>query len=558
MSKKLDLENRGKADVFEIKLGDSFIENGLPNSGYALTKTIIEFVDNSLEKSVKATRISITVPQPKAGSERSEKESVIITDNGSGMNYQTLINSMSIGVNSGKNLNDLGFYGTGMKSAITALGHFVEIFTKEKKTGEMSALMFSNSRELSTNLKGGLAWNNKTIKDFGKRASMPLSEFEKLVKDGGTVIKISHLDGYWKFGGLGNAVKNLPVEIGTHYQEILKNRSDIEILLNGKKIVAGDVLCDNIEGVERLVTNAPVVSSATKKVYGTFVANYIPSSQAIVDEMKKKGNPFKRTTAYSGMFICRNGRLLELKGYSWGILSDNPNNVAHHQLFNGFRAIFYVNGEMDSIIHSTFSKGLPYDRRDSIDEDFALALNECVKPYAFECRRRERTFIKDTLDANNSLIKKEFEKVVNSIKGIRPPRPKTERKESVMKGEPPVNTKKEKEPAQAKSPRIYYKLEFTPMGSEVNHFTFDTNTLRINTDHPFYTNHYARVPDKFKVSVLMEPFDIMVSALKDGYGVSVERTDYWNNFISLLSENSWKVYSGEGFDDEEMAVEEVA
>ena len=97
--------------------------SSLRSVGYTPETAIADIVDNSL--SAKATVVEIYFDW--------ENSRIIILDNGDGMSNEELILSMSIGSADPfieRNINDLGRFGMGMKTAAFSLGQKLTVLTK--------------------------------------------------------------------------------------------------------------------------------------------------------------------------------------------------------------------------------------------------------------------------------------------------------------------------------------------------------------------------------------------------------------------------------------------
>ena len=88
---------------------------------------VAELIDNSLDNfkdsNLKRCQINIEL----------EKKRLVITDNGTGMNWEQLENSLKAGYSTKNKINNLGLYGVGFNIATIKLGDKTTIITKTRK-----------------------------------------------------------------------------------------------------------------------------------------------------------------------------------------------------------------------------------------------------------------------------------------------------------------------------------------------------------------------------------------------------------------------------------------
>lgn len=104
---------------------DPSLISKLGASGYRTYEALAELIDNSIDARIENTKLIIRVEIDFI------KETITISDDGHGMNFETLKNAMVLAhtrkINS---LNTLGVYGLGLKTACASLGKNFEILTK--------------------------------------------------------------------------------------------------------------------------------------------------------------------------------------------------------------------------------------------------------------------------------------------------------------------------------------------------------------------------------------------------------------------------------------------
>ena len=121
--KKLNLLN-GQ----EMTLSYKFLRDTLSRLGYTFYTANNEFHDNGIDANASVVKTYLV-------KDGKSFNSIIVADNGKGMSLETLPNALNLGESTGKNANDnVGLYGTGMKSAALSYGQCLEVFTKCKET----------------------------------------------------------------------------------------------------------------------------------------------------------------------------------------------------------------------------------------------------------------------------------------------------------------------------------------------------------------------------------------------------------------------------------------
>lgn len=100
----------------------------LRNVGYDPYDAIMDLIDNSLD--AEATQIDINVVGKTQANGKSRIDSIVITDNGCGMDGETLKQALRYGSDTPHDLDtDLGMFGMGLKMASTSMGTRFEILT---------------------------------------------------------------------------------------------------------------------------------------------------------------------------------------------------------------------------------------------------------------------------------------------------------------------------------------------------------------------------------------------------------------------------------------------
>lgn len=150
--------------MIDIKPNVKKTLESMKSSGYSLNNAIADIVDNSIDAN--ATQIKITVDL--------NGENIQIVDNGSGMEFDRMVEALRLGSETGKNANELGKYGFGLKSASFSQCNVITVVSKLTKINEVTfdinksieqdnwiAYESNNYRELiETNSGTAVIWND--------------------------------------------------------------------------------------------------------------------------------------------------------------------------------------------------------------------------------------------------------------------------------------------------------------------------------------------------------------------------------------------------------------
>jgi hypothetical protein len=445
--------------------------NALRNSGYNNYTAIADIIDNSLEDDVEATNIVIRLPNKKV-----PFDFIKICDNGSGMDRLVLKEAITLGSNSQKDLtNDLGAYGTGLKSASLSIGKRLTIMTKSAH--DLFYVVVFDMDELYEK-------NNWSI--LIKEGSE--EEYEQFKKDveseTGTIIEITKLDRLTnnnvdQFEGILS--KNLSLTYKYFIDE--KNKS---IFINEKKLEGLDPMERNKSYSTRLSVLNETFEYDNKKY--TFNAYYIDAN--VRNELRK--TIMARNGEWSGLYIYRNLRLVG-KGVGIGIYPNRDN------WYVGGRIELFIDGEDDKIFSSNFNKMIYEKDSKDIDQGFKDAIKLRLQKYIDEIglnQHRQTDENKANLAEEEKKIFEDIDKGINANKLLDIPKKGRNEKPADEKiPETPRGHQKNPNPKR-KRDDIWYKTEFQANGSGGK--VFDTRRENgiiitiINTSHPFWVEFLSK------------------------------------------------------------------
>ena len=234
----MELFSYDKAEpVEEIGIGYKYIET-IRSSGYDFKKAMEDPADNSIDAG--ADKISILFL-----GKRSKIDTIILMDNGSGMDETTLKDSFKLGADSGHTKQDLGKFGVGGTIGCLSLAEKKTTYTRDSPKGEFL----------------GRGYDLELCKVHDKwvtrpSVSMPpeyVEMFEKHFGPGstGTIIVLEGLDRMRdrRADNLRNAILK---SFGQTYCEFINARK-LEIVIDGKTVEPKDPLCWNHSDVKQLL-----------------------------------------------------------------------------------------------------------------------------------------------------------------------------------------------------------------------------------------------------------------------------------------------------------------
>lgn len=302
----------------KINVTERFILQALRSTGYSIYTAIPELIDNSIDANAKKIKISY-LPSEKT---------LFIEDDGNGMSFEKLRESMNVGCNREYSDTEIGYFGVGMKSACLNLvdiddaEHYIEILT-------------SNGVESS--------------RVYWSPINSPL-DYEMTVEEPttytGTLIKI--------YGVRRFQESKLKKDLGVFYYPIL-NCNDVEMTVNNYQIVPNDPMYRSSDKTKNNSFYSVVKGQAIKIEGYALNANQTKHSW---DDGKNSSFTMEK----SGVYVIYGGRYIEYGG-TLGL-------KAAHNDDNRTRIEFTIPKDLTSIFNVKFNKtkGLNIADDDCLDD----------------------------------------------------------------------------------------------------------------------------------------------------------------------------------------------
>jgi hypothetical protein len=270
--------------------------HALRSIGYNAKTAIADLLDNSLD--AKATEIYV------AFDFLSTDGIIRITDNGTGMNDEVLQAAMNIGSKDPRetrNLNELGRFGMGLKTASFSLGKRLSVLTKQngvyyERCWDLDHVSKTNEWELFRNIPEGV--------------KQKLGEIEE---DNGTIICIDKLD---RFMGTNTAkvihensfytkVRRIHHHLALTFHSIIEKRN-IKLFINDNLILPWDpFLISHPSTTEGELQVLRINGHKIKVKY-----YILPHAAHLTEQEYKEAGGEKGWRDHQGFYIYRENRLL--------------------------------------------------------------------------------------------------------------------------------------------------------------------------------------------------------------------------------------------------------
>jgi hypothetical protein len=476
----------------------------LSHAGYTYTSAIMDIIDNSAEKYVNSSRISLSTQ-----SNGSQLLKIIIADNGIGMDIETLEQAIYIGSRTGKSAeNNLGMYGMGLKTAAMSLGYKLEVYTKREDANRVLYGSWDIPRTKDTDSNGRVfieEVNDARATDIFLRYTH---------EDHGTVVIISDLKNVRNVKPKDFS-KNMLRNVGIYFNKFI-HEGHIKFYVNGAKVPYIDLIGENI-GQDVVLMGSGLIEVGGKEI--KYKAWNIP---VFADDENDSGetNFIPRTLSNQGIYIYRQNRLVG-NALTLGLFS-------RRTAINGFRVELFMDGTCDELFCSSFTKVIQEKKREDIDPELFNKLRDTLGEYWIRVEKEYKSEINkkkvndpDTLDF--------FAKVcaslnndpnINVNKRIRKQQEDIERKKRENNKENKTDNNKQqndKQPKESRPEQInkddiyesaikgcswihYMGLEESKDSGLIRIVQFNASQvdIYINMLHPYYENVFAKIPENIR------------------------------------------------------------
>lgn len=318
-------------NAFEVSPSTNII-GVLENSGYTLETAMADIVDNSIAAGANKIHVSFKI-------NNSENDEVLIIDNGKGMSLQKMKDAAILaytGKDEERDLNDLGRYSLGLKSASMSCCDRLYIVSKEKDCQPNTVIIDFDE------IKQTKCW---------RAYEAEKSKYEDLIGISGTIIvwkKLKFIEyNHFDRSILNEKIASVESHFSHIYSDYIKNKI-IELKIGKSIVEAWDPFMLSFDSTKIVSSN--VITYKSEKIK---VAVYIlPVASSISEEQQRKMTG-KGLSEQQGFYIYRNNRIISEGGWLGlrGMNIDNKSQYARIRIdiTSGLDADFKVNFMKNSV-----------------------------------------------------------------------------------------------------------------------------------------------------------------------------------------------------------------
>lgn len=404
--------------------------------GYDNYAAIADLVDNSLD--AYATRIMIDIGEQKSGGHL-----LTISDNGEGMDRETLAEAVRLGSQTPKDeKSDLGKYGMGLITASISMGTKLLIVTKQGDT-YLTALhdveQIKRHNEFVAHVReSNDAERNQFLQRMGGSRS-------------GTILFISDID-QLQNKNLTIFKRTLTSRIGEIFREYIN--AGKKIYVGNTEVHASDPLMMDVEGTTTLIDE--------EKDFGGDSVRLRVVALPRLSGAESKGTGINIPN--QGFYLMRNNRQIA-RAESLGVSS------LKHNDYNRFRAEIFFPASLDKLMGVTFTKNGVSIK--TLDDTLKNWIDHLVQPQLLAIKQQaKKAKVEETEDVIDHASSERTFKLKSKL--LPDTLPESE-------GEAPSKLEKTDTGASWKRKgmgRLGPIFEYESLGREV--------TITYNTQHPFY------------------------------------------------------------------------
>ena len=437
---------------------------------------IADLIDNSLDMDVESTQVKII----------KDGDRLLIIDDGIGMNYDVLVDAITMGSN-GKNkpnAGDLGLFGMGLKNSSMALGRSLTIISKSKDHPHVTATYdlddILERDDFSTPV--GIATKEEIA--LFKVEMEKLKNKKGQVPKTGTILLIQKLDKI-EYTYDAAFVTALVKYLGETFRFFL--RDGIKITVNDKEVLPTSPFDIHYETSEKPFFIDQTFEFQRPGTDEKFTVRAVIASMPKVAEAEKMSSDIGYKN--QGLYFMRNNRQIDRA--TW------LKYRAKHPSSNRLRAEIFFSGAEDHEFGITFEKNhigtMPQWFRDSFDSKIMSIISSQISKHK----------ITDAPDLNSKEMQESLDKIKKHIDSksnrIAPLKTKIKNTNTnpIVKpgdGEDPKpkdpNKPKRNYPAGTIKTKVsLIDFENAHLGSRLCFFEDKGNgalTVIFNVDHPFY------------------------------------------------------------------------
>lgn len=301
-----------KPNIKEVIPDAGRMIEGMRDTGYSITTAIADLIDNSI--SAHANNVSVTIEEVFG-----DRIYVTVVDDGDGMTLEELEEAMRYGSKVRSDLNSLGKFGLGLKTASTAFSTRFSAISCKGESAEINKATWDLEHVRQTN-----RWELQ----LASPSESQVEVLREVAASHGTSIHWEVVDRLLtredlssptkKKNALQRIERDLDEHLGLVFQRFIEpkdsSKSPVDIQVNGKRVEAFDPFCEDETETEKVIDNSPEVELEN----GTKVAFRVRGFVIPRKEQFSSTSAERRarvTNDNQGIYIYREGRLIH--GPDW-------------------------------------------------------------------------------------------------------------------------------------------------------------------------------------------------------------------------------------------------
>ena len=470
----------------------------LQNLGYKNDVALCDIIDNSIDAG--ATKIWLDI----------EKDKIMITDNGKGMDLEILREALKLGSDIIREDNTcLGKFGMGLSTASISIGDRTTVLTKSKLTNEI----LKSSVDINI-----IKLKNKFVKFLGQADEKDEKLFNVRLNNekSGTIVILEQCTGI-KNKNIGQFSNKMKSVIGRIYRKFMNK---IEFYVNDIKVEENDPLLLDDEETEIYSDENYEVKwkdKNGKERKSTVNAKLVLLPMLPKEEAKQK----KMNIPNQGFSVLRNSREIAFGYMPW---------IAKHNSYNRFRGEISFQSDMDEGMGVDFTKN-GIDMMDSVNDILQQYLKPQIKAIGNRARKESIKIANDNIDHGLA------ERGISGKSNILIIPNDNEEKYKYEENEDNDNLKNVKN-----KPNVNVRFLIVSGGRTGNIFDArlegKTTIIEWNIDHPFYEKFVLSNKDNTELVTAVDYliYSIATSQLKV-FADDDRKVEIIDQLISVMSNN---------------------
>lgn len=480
----------------------------LRNTGYDNYSAIADLIDNSFDADASDVWVNISAT-------KEEDFCFIISDNGAGMDYQTLDQAMRLGSKTERNIeSDLGKFGMGLITASLSIARKLTVITKNNNE------YFTSIQDLDEIIK-----KDRFEKELRVATSKEEIMFDRETRkaSSGTVLILEKCD-LIQNKNISQLNNKLIKDLSQIFRYFIKSGKNIYIR-NNKINLYDPLMMDN--------KSTEVYSDESFSVENNGVSENVRVKIVLLPQVSEQNDRIEGLNiANQGFYILRNNREVAA-GETLGIFTK-------HNDYNRMRVEISFPGSLDELMGVNFMKKNLKPKQQILDK-----ISQITYPQIVSIRKR---VLKERPKVDNDEVDHEKASKVILEKSKLLIRPKINiEKRTHLENHPgsilPIGTDAIRTPKLSRevlADKLNCKFLLAPMGP--NNYFFDvdqigrTTQITYNIDHSYYENFILKNKENQDV---INAIDFFVYSLASAKQISSneDNSAMFDNFFTIFSSN---------------------